>query len=153
MTTHDQALQWAAERAGFPYDRFVTGLTPETIVRFRRAYFRRNGTTIPLPAVLPTVESLEHAVEPVPPTPEASVSDRTTGEDLEPRLRAALQANKHTLPLTVSAWKYKRFLEKLGVRSRTEIKLLNKIVREEIRNVPEPMAIKLNHFMWWLEGQ
>ena len=153
MTTHDQALQWAAERTGLPYDRFVTGLTPETIVRFRRAYFRRNGTTIPLPAVLPTVESLEHAVEPVPPTPEASASDRTTGEDPEPRLRAALQANKHTLPLTVSAWKYKRFLEALHVTTKAEKKWLEKIVREEIRSVNEPTAIRLNHFLWWLDGQ
>lgn len=153
MTTHDQALQWAAERADLPYDRFVAGLTPETIVRIRRAYFRRNGTTIPLPAVLPTVESLEHAVEPVPPTPEASVSDRTTGEDLEPRLRAAFQANMHTLPPMVSAWRYKRFLEMLDVTTKAERKLLQSIVREEIRSATEPMANKLTHFLWWLEGQ
>ena len=65
----DPALLWAADRAGRPYDRFVTGLTPETIARIRIAYMRRNGTTIPLPAVLPTVEAKQPAppiVEPVP---------------------------------------------------------------------------------------
>ena len=147
MTTHDLALQWAADRAGLPYERFVKGLTPETIARIRIAYMRQNSTAIPLPAVSPSVESEQPAPSAVAASVEASPADPET------TLCAAFQANMHTLPLMVSAWKYKRFLAALHITTKDEKKLLEKIVREEIRNVIEPTAIKLNHLLWWLEGQ
>ena len=37
----DPALEWAAERAGLPYERFVRGLTPATIHRIQAAYAHR----------------------------------------------------------------------------------------------------------------
>lgn len=129
MTTHDPALLWAADRAGLPYDRFVTGLTPSTIRRIRAAYCRRNGTKILMPAV------------------EAAQADPET------TLRAAFQAQMNKLPTEMNAWKYKRFLAAFHVTTKDEKNLLEKIVIEEIRNVTEPMAIKLNLFLWWLEGQ
>lgn len=146
MTTHAPALLWAADRAGLSYDRFIQGLTPTTIQRIRGAYLRANGTTIPLPAVLPTVEAEQ------PDSPASQTSEERLDETT---LRAAFKANMHTLPYMVSAYKYRRFLEALNVNlsSKTERKQLEKIVREEIRNVNEPTAIKLNHFLWWLEGQ
>ena len=170
MTTHDPALLWAADRAGLPYDRFVTGLTPSTIQRIRAAYYRRNGTTILLPAVKTeqtapltvdvasddTMEADDEAVQTAaqPPVVEAAPSAVETAlADPETRIRETLLAQMKKLPTELNAWKYKRFLEALNVTTKDEKKLLEKIVREEIRNVVEPMAIKLNLFLWWLEGR
>ena len=150
MTTHDPALQWAAERAGLPYDRFVAGLTAETIARIHAAYFRQNGSTIPQTGVgtAPTPDAVQPFVE-----AEQPISLNVKAEQAETALRAAFQANMHTLPPMVSAWRYKRFLEMLDVTTKAERKLLQSIVREEIRSATEPMANKLTHFLWWLDGQ
>lgn len=131
-----------------PYDRFVAGLTPATIARIHAAYSRQNGSTIPL-----TAADLTTAVNLDPSTVEASASVRDTAENAEPRLRAAFQANMHTLPPMVSAWRYKRFLEGLHVTTKAERRLLEKIVREEIRSAETKTGHKLTHFLWWLEGQ
>lgn len=40
-TIKDPALQWAADRAKMPYDRFVTGLTDTAIQRIHNAYQSR----------------------------------------------------------------------------------------------------------------
>lgn len=171
MTTHDPALEWAAERAGLSYERFVEGLTRETKARIRAAYFRQNGSTIPVQGVLPAVEAEEKAlaeesgqasVEAVPAMeaeqPLSAVeavqpSVESAQADAETALRADFQANMHTLPPMVSAWKYKKFLEGLHVRSKAERKLLEKIVREEIRSATEQYGNRLTHFLWWLDGQ
>ena len=38
---YDCALQWAADRAGLPYERFVDGLTETTKQRILTAYHNR----------------------------------------------------------------------------------------------------------------
>ena len=38
---YDCALQWAADRAGLPYERFVDGLTSATIRRIQAAHMNR----------------------------------------------------------------------------------------------------------------
>ena len=38
----DPALQWAADRAGLSYDRFVEGLTSATIRRIQAAYMNED---------------------------------------------------------------------------------------------------------------
>lgn len=167
MTTHDPALLWAADRAGLPYDRFVTGLTPSTIQRIRAAYCRRNGTKILMPAVktaqpaktaplavdVTSDDSMAADMEAAQAVEQAEAAVEAAQADPETTLRAAFQAQMNKLPTEMNAWKYKRFLAAFHVTTKDEKNLLEKIVREEIRNVTEPMAIKLNLFLWWLEGQ
>lgn len=167
MTSYDPALLWAADRAGLPYDRFVTGLTPSTIRRIRAAYCRRNGTKILMPAVktaqpvktaplavdVTSDDSMAADMEAAQAVEQAEAAVEAAQADPETRIREALRAQMNKLPTEISGWKYKRFLEALNVTTKDEKNLLEKIMREEIRNVVEPMAIKLNLFLWWLEGQ
>ena len=150
MTTHDPALQWAADRAAMPYDRFVAGLTAETIARIHAAYFRQNGSTIPQTGVgtAPTPDAVQPFVE-----AEQPISLNVKAEQAETALRAAFQANMHTLPPMVSAWRYKRFLEGLHVTTKAERRLLEKIVWEEVLSATMENGNKLTHFLWWLDGQ
>lgn len=163
---HDPALQWAAERAGLSYERFVEDLTRETIARIRAAYFRQNGTSILMPAVKAahsaslTVEatptealSADDAavqIDALPPVVEAAPSAVETAQaDPETRIREALFAQMNKLPTEISGYKYRMFLATIHINlaSKVERELLEKIVREEIRNVIEPTAIKLNHLL------
>ena len=134
MTTHDPALQWAADRAAMPYDRFVAGLTPATIARIHAAYLSRyvyaqELSTVPLPKA----------------DAEGSAKEQ---------IRAAFQSMKHTLPREIRPEAYQDLLEQIGVTTRPERKLLSEIVKEEAGSAQ--LAVnrrKLNHFLWWLEGR
>ena len=134
MTTHDPALQWAADRAAMPYDRFVAGLTAETIARIRTAYLNRY-----------VYARDTHSVPPPEADAESSVKEQ---------IRAAFQERKHTLPREIRPEAYQDLLEQIGVTTRPERKLLSEIVKEEAGSAQ--LAVnrrKLNHFLWWLEGQ
>ena len=134
MTTHDPALQWAAERAGLPYDRFVAGLTPATIARIHAAYLSRyvyaqELSTVPLPKA----------------DAEGSAKEQ---------IRAAFQSMKHTLPREIRPEAYQDLLEQIGVTTRPERMILEEVVKEEALKAQLSVnRRKLNHFLWWLGGQ
>ena len=134
MTTQDPALQWAAERAGLPYDRFVAGLTPATIARIHAAYLSRyvyaqELSTVPLPKA----------------DAEGSAKEQ---------IRAAFQSMKHTLPREIRPEAYQDLLEQIGVTTRPERMILEEVVKEEALKAQLSVnRRKLNHFLWWLGGQ
>ena len=134
MTTHDPALQWAAERAGLPYDRFVAGLTPATIARIHAAYLSRyvyaqELSTVPLPKA----------------DAEGSAKEQ---------IRAAFQSMKHSLPREIRPEAYQDLLEQIGVTTRPERMILEEVVKEEALKAQLSVnRRKLNHFLWWLGGQ
>ena len=138
MTTHDPALQWAADRAGLPYDRFVAGLTPETIARIRIAYRNRYVYNAP-------VEESPDQLQPDP---------HTADEAAKNRISAAFEAKKITLPREVRPEEYEAFLAEINVISKAERHILADVVQEEIgkANLAVTRA-KLKHFLWWLDGK
>ena len=138
MTTHDPALQWAAERAVLPYDRFVAGLAPETIVRIRAAYRNRYVYSLP-------VEKNPDQPQPDPHTAEGAAKNR---------ISAAFEAKKTTLPREVRPEEYEAFLAEINVISKAERHILADVVQEEIgkANLAVTRA-KFKHFLWWLDGK
>ena len=62
------------------------------------------------------------------------------------RIRYAFRERMSTLPMKVSGWKYKRFLEAIHVQSKAEKKHLDEIVRDELKKAERVnTSIKLNH--------
>ena len=137
MTTHDPALQWAADRAAMPYDRFVAGLTAETIQRIRAAYLNRYVYSVP------------------PASTEPERLDPHTEKDAaQKRINAAFQAKKHTLPREIRPEEYEALLENINVCSKPERHILEEVVKDEIRNANLAVTrAKLKHFLWWLGGR
>ena len=135
--TYDPALQWAADNAGLPYDRFVAGLTPATITRIRTAFMNRYVYSVPPPST-----------EPERPDP------HTEKDAARHRINAAFQAKKHTLPREIRPEEYEALLEEVNVNSKEERHILAEVVKEEIgkANLAVTRA-KLKHFLWWLDGQ
>ena len=129
----DPALQWAADRAGLPYERFVDGLTSATIRRIQAAHMNR------------FIYSDTRTVDSVDPPQE------TYARVL---IRDAFRERIATLPREIRPEVYKELLEEIGVRSRTERELLSEIVKNEINSAQlAATRAKLNHFLWWLGGQ
>ena len=129
----DPALQWAADRAGLPYERFVDGLTSATIRRIQAAHVSR---------FVYSDRRTEDSVDP-PPEPRARVL-----------IRDAFRERIGTLPREIRPEAYANLLEEIGVRSRPERELLSEIVRDEISCAQlAATRSKLNHFLWWLGGQ
>ena len=124
------ALQWAADRAGLPYERFVDGLTSATIRRIQAAHTNRfvySDTR--------TVDSVQE----------------THAREL---IHDAFRERIGTLPREIRPEVYKELLEEIGVRSRPERELLSEIVKNEIGSAHLAVTrAKLNHFLWWLGGQ
>ena len=93
----DPALQWAADRAGLSYDRFVGGLTSATIRRIQAAYINR----------------FVHA-------------DTRTTDSADPRpesrarvlIRDAFRERIAPLPKEIRPEAYEQLLEEISVRSR-----------------------------------
>ena len=137
MTTIDPALEWAADRAAMPYDRFVAGLTAETIARIRAAYLSRYVYSVP------------------PASTEPERLDPHTEKDAaQKRINAAFQAKKHTLPREIRPEEYEALLYEINVTSKAERHILAEVVKEEIgkANLAVTRA-KLKHFLWWLDGR
>lgn len=66
-------------------------------------------------------------------------------------IRDAFRERKATLPRKIRPEAYANLLEKIGVRSRSERKLLSGIVKDEIGSAHlAATRAKLNHFLWWL---
>ena len=129
----DPALQWAAHRAGLPYERFVDGLTSATIRRIQAAHMNR---------FIHADTRTEDSVDP-PPEPRARVL-----------IRDAFRERIGTLPREIRPEVYADLLEEIGVRSRPERELLSEIVKDEISSAHLAVTrAKLNHFLWWLGGQ
>ena len=129
----DPALQWAADRAGLPYERFVDGLTSATIRRIQAAHVSR---------FVYSDRRTEDSVDP-PPEPRARVL-----------IRDAFRERIGTLPREIRPEVYADLLEEIGVRSRPERELLSEIVKDEISSAHLAVTrAKLNHFLWWLGGQ
>ena len=129
----DPALQWAADRAGLPYERFVDGLTSATIRRIQAAHMNR---------FIHADTRTEDSVEP-PPESRARVL-----------IRDALRERIGTLPREIRPEVYADLLEEIGVRSRQERELLSEIVKDEISSAHLAVTrAKLNHFLWWLGGK
>ena len=104
----DPALQWAADRAGLPYERFVDGQTSATIRRIQAAHTNRfvySDTR--------TVDSVQE----------------THAREL---IHDAFRERIGTLPREIRLELYKELLEEIGVRSRPERELLGDIVKDEI---------------------
>ena len=129
----DPALQWAADRAGLPYERFVDGLTSTTIRRIQAAHMNHF-----IYAEARTTDSVEP-----PPESRARVL-----------IRDALRERIGTLPREIRPEVYADLLEEMGITTRPERELLSEIVKDEI-NCAQLAATrsKLNHFLWWLGGQ
>ena len=121
----DPALQWAADRAGLPYERFVDGLTSATIRRIQAAHMNHF-----IHAEARTTDSVEP-----PPESRARVL-----------IRDALRERIGTLPREIRPEVYADLLEEIGVRSRPERELLISSAHLEVTRA------KLNHFLWWLGG-
>ena len=137
MTPHDPALQWAADRAAMPYDRFVAGLTPATIARIHAAF--QNSYVYSVQA-----ETSNNSPQPDPHTAEEAAHNR---------INAAFQAKKHTLPREIRPEQYEALLEEINVNSKAERHILAEVVKEEIENVNLAVTrAKLKHFLWWLGG-
>ena len=129
----DPALQWAADRAGLPYERFVEGLTSTTIRRIQAAH---------VSSFVYSDRQTEDSVDP-PPEPRARVL-----------IRDAFRERIGTLPREIRPEAYANLLEEIGVRSRPERELLSEIVKVEISSAHLAVTrAKLNHFLWWLGGQ
>ena len=129
----DPALQWAADRAGLSYERFVDGLTSTTIRRIQAAHMNRFAHSD---------RRTEDSVDP-PPEPRARVL-----------IRDAFRERIGTLPREIRPEAYANLLEEIGVRSRPERELLSEIVRDEISSAHLAVTrAKLKHFLWWLGGQ
>ena len=129
----DPALQWAADRAGLPYERFVDGLTSATIRRIQAAHVSR---------FVYSDRRTEDSVDP-PPEPRARVL-----------IRDAFRERIGTLPREIRPEVYANLLEEIGVRSRPERELLSEIIRDEISSAHLAVTrAKLNHFLWWLGGK
>ena len=129
----DPALQWAADRAGLPYERFVDGLTSATIRRIQAAHMNR---------FVYSDRRTEDSVDP-PPEPRARVL-----------IRDAFRERIGTLPREIRPEVYADLLEEIGVRSRPERELLSEIIRDEISSAHLAVTrAKLNHFLWWLGGK
>lgn len=138
MTTHDPALQWAADRAGLPYDRFVAGLTPETIARIRAAYWNRYVYNAP-------VEENPDQLQP---------DLHTAEEAAKNRISAAFAAKKSTLPRDVRSEEYEALLTEINVNSKAERHILAEVIKEEIGKANLAVTRKkLKHFLWWLDGK
>ena len=126
----DPTLQWAADRAGLPYERFVDGLTSAIIQRIQAPHTNRF-----VHSYTRTVDSVQetHALE---------------------LIHDAFRERIGTLPREIRPEVYKELLEEIGVRSRTERELLSDIVKDEINSAQlAATRARLNHFLWWLGGQ
>jgi len=129
----DPALQWAADRAGLPYERFVDGLTSTTIRRIQAAHMNR---------FIHTDTQTVGSVDP-PPEPRARVL-----------IRDAFRKRIGTLPREIRPEVYADLLEEMGITTRPERELLSGIVKEEVQSAHLAVTrAKLNHFLWWLGGQ
>ena len=129
----DPALQWAADRAGLPYERFVDGLTSATIRRIQAAHVSR---------FVYSDRRTEDSVDP-PPEPRARVL-----------IRDAFRERIGTLPREIRPEVYADLLEEMGITTRPERELLSGIVKEEVQSAHLAVTrAKLNHFLWWLGGQ
>ena len=129
----DPALQWAADRAGLPYERFVDGLTSATIRRIQAAHMNR---------FIHADRRTEDSVDP-PPEPRARVL-----------IRDAFRERIGTLPREIRPEVYADLLEEMGITTRPERELLSGIVKEEVQSAHLAVTrAKLNHFLWWLGGQ
>ena len=126
----DQALQWAADRANMPYDRFVQGLTAAAIQRIQSAYVSRYVYDAPIQSV----EEQE--------------------QFLRRRIQVAFREKRYELPREIRPGEYQDFLDHIDVHSKQEKQLLESIVREEVREANLAVTrAKLNHFLCWLGGQ
>ena len=129
----DPALQWAADRAGLPYERFVDGLTSATIRRIQAAHVSR---------FVYSDRRTEDSVDP-PPEPRARVL-----------IRDAFRERIGTLPREIRPEVYADLLEEMGITTRPERELLSGIVKEEVQSAHLAVTrAKLNHFLWCLGGQ
>ena len=127
---YDCALQWAADRAGLPYEWFVDGLTETTKQRILTAYHNRYVDDAPV----------------------RSVEDKET--NIHSRIRDAFRRGKAKLPQEIRPGAYQAFLDSIDVHSKQENQILASVVREELKEAN--LAVnrrKLNHFLWWLGGE
>lgn len=130
----DPALQWAADRAALPYDRFVRGLTPSTIARIRIAHTNCFLTDSPLP------------------NPEQAAAEREQVQ--RTRIRRVFHERWTSLPREIQPLAYARFLAEIDVTTKVERAMLEVAVKEEIAEAKLLVnKQKLNHFLWWLGGQ
>ena len=124
------ALQWAADRAGLSYERFVDGLTSTTIRRIQAAHMNRfvySDTR--------TVDSVQE----------------THAREL---IHDAFRERIGTLPREIRPKVYVNLLEEMGRTTRPERELLSEIVKDEISSAQlAATRAKLNHFLWWLGGE
>ena len=127
---YDCALQWAADRAGLPYERFVDGLTSATIRRIQAAHTNRfvySDTR--------TVDSVQE----------------THAREL---IHDAFRERIGTLPREIRPKVYANLLEERGITTRTERERRSEIVKDEISSAHLAVTrAKLNHFLWWLGGE
>ena len=127
------ALQWAADRTGLLYERFVDGLTSATIRRIQAAHTNR------------FVYSDTRTVDSVDPPQE------TYAREL---IHDAFRERIGTLPREIRPKVYANLLEEMGITTRPERELLNEIVKDEISSAHLAVTrAKLNHFLWWLGGE
>lgn len=134
---YDPALEWAAERAGLPYNRFVRGLTPATIHRIQAAYAHR--------FVYDAASPGQHPVTLEPPN--------IKEERLRQRISVAFQEKKEALPQEIRPKAYVHLLDEMDVHSKQEKEILGAVVKAELANAQLAVARqKLNHFLWWLGG-
>ena len=130
----DPALQWAADRAALPYNRFVRGLTSSTIARIRIAHANRFHTDSPL-------------IDPEQAAAEREQVQRT-------RIRRVFHERWTSLPREIQPLAYARFLAEIDVTTKVERAMLEEAVKEEIAEAKfQGIKQKLNHFLWWLGGQ
>ena len=131
---NDPALQWAAERAGLTYNRFVRDLTPETIARIGKAHANRFLYDSPTP------------------NPEQAAAEREQVQ--RTRIRRVFHEKWHSLPREIQPLEYARFLAEIDVTTKAERAMLEAAVKEEIAEAKLlANRTKLNHFLWWLGGQ
>ena len=129
------ALAWAAERASMPYDRFVDGLTAETVARIQAAYTNRFVNDAGTAGQAPAEEKPE----------EKNNIDR---------IRTAFRVMKRELPHEISPETYKHLLEEMDVHSKQEKEMLGAVVKEELGKAQQlENRAKLTHFLWWLNRQ
>ena len=126
----DPTLQWAADRAGLPYEHFVDGLTSATSQRIQAPHTNR------------FVHSYTRTVDSV---------QETHAREL---IHDAFRERIGTLPREIRPKVYANLLEEMGITTRPERELLSEIVKDEISSAQlAATRAKLNHFLWWLGGE
>ena len=93
----DPALQWAADRAGLPYERFVDGLTSATIRRIQAAHMNH------------FIHAEARTTDNVEPPPESRAREL---------IHDAFRERIGTLPREIRPKVYANLLEEMGITTR-----------------------------------